>query len=155
MKDRFRFRAWFPRHGTMLYNVQQMYDGMGVYLDSYGKRIDVYPLDIEVKELYGNKECVAHYGVTSAFCSFLEESDLVLMQCTGLKDSTGRLIYEGDILQHSNGVTSPVEWDEYDASFMVNSAKLMGWSLCSSNQLTVTGNIYEGVIYGTPEGIQK
>ena len=83
-----------------------------------------------------------------------QNPELPLMQYTGLKDSKGREIYEGDILKASStgGHTGVVEF--VDGRFIVNFAKGTGniiWLAIDRAHLDeVIGNIYEN-----PELLEK
>ena len=77
MNDRFKFRAWWKpnyRKSIMLYDVEKTYDFMR-----------------------GKPESIC----ADCFGEVLEDEDYIVMQCTGLKDKNGKLIYELDYVRYA------------------------------------------------------
>lgn len=65
--------------------------------------------------------------------------DLKLMQCTGLKDKNGKLIYEGDIVKEYDEGPCVVEWQ--NDLYSLNCYCGKPWS--QLGVIEVIGNIYE------------
>lgn len=88
------------------------------------------------------------YNAVVVDCFF--NSDLVLMQYTGMKDKNGKEIYEGDIVKIAYGIEKPykeiISEVIYDDGYEVDIGRLASFH----NVCEVIGNIYEN-----PELLEK
>lgn len=128
MNDRFKFRVWHTPdydESEMIYDAQATYDNACFGTGSF------------------------HH---CTFQEVLDDKDCVLMQCTGLKDKNGKLIYEGDILGGTYG-NLYIHYCDNCKQFQLK-ANDYGCMACEGdihwfelvedeNKLEVIGNIYE------------
>lgn len=90
----------------------------------------------------------------------IKDDEVIIMQCTGLKDFAGNDIYEGDILNTGKDnyeCLLIVVWDENDAAFhlkvnwhKINSREYFSKDWIKNMRYEVVGNIYEN-----PELVDK
>lgn len=110
MKDRFKFRLWNKEAKEMLL---------------------VYSFDKNFIQ------ATPDYVVPSI--RRFNTNDCILMQCTGLNDINGQLIYEGDIVQLPDKTMAVIKWDDDEALFYADdNGKVRCFDDCE-----VFGNIYE------------
>ncbi len=129
MKDRFKFRLWYePENKMMLFNNPTLLDGKVCSNDNGGLLFRNY--DHNIKNVH---EC--------------KPEDFSIMQCTGLKDKNGTLIYEGDIVK-DNFTNSIYEVVYKKCAICLENEEYIGYlhelrSCYTSDRLEIIGNAFE------------
>lgn len=129
MQDRFKFRAWDKKENKMIYDIES------------------------VEVIHENFKDEKIHAIPNGFGLFLNDKNIIVMQCAGFKDKNDKLIYEGDIIEVNPWFDSE-QYDKEDSKFY----KIL-WNGCSfrsypfeyeeleplhdSYWLKIIGNIYE------------
>lgn len=120
MDNRFRFRVWFTpdyQEPEMIYDAEQTYDN--------------------------RCRCQGSFYHES-FGEILEDKGCIVMQCTGLKDKNGKLIYESDII--TDGIENyVVVWidDDDHLGFYVRDLDNVHYTFYQLLEYTIIGNVYQ------------
>lgn len=123
MQDRFKFRVFHTPTNSMC---------------------DVVCLNC----LSQNEIVIANYKKTNS-CAYVSWGECIILQCTGLKDKNGRLIFEGDIVKHNNQYirVNPLivkYCEDYCGIFLFEPNNKNKYAIYSESiEYEVIGNIYE------------
>ena len=167
MQDRFKFNAVVSSY----YDIDTPEEYKEVEPQFYLKNVDVFctgeigiDYDVlfdtvkqQVKNLSEKEigQIMQHFedNSNSPECDFVTIKPDKILQCTGLKDKNGTLIYEGDIVYKKGSknwknekLLSKVIWSSNSAAFMISDENGLHQMPMNSNNIEILGNIYE-----TPE----
>lgn len=135
MNERFKFRAWDSIRKKMVTENDVIGEGdSNNFMPAIAFIGEFWAFDLESSCNGGDPE-----GIYK------------IMQCTGLKDKNGKLIYEGDILslygfnkkQNEEMERSVVKWDYQEASYYFGSVTSYNEDNSSFSNIEIIGNIYE------------
>lgn len=160
MQDRFKFRAVLKTdtHSVITETYYIFDNGYLVNIDDVQKPFEKkYPDDCFwefLEEIEKQKNC-QEVSTDSEIIIFNSFDGLI--QCTGLKDKNGKLIYEGDIVykkgnkdHKGNKMFSTVVWCSMYAEFNISDENGLHRMPSNPNNVEIIGNIYE-----SPELLEK
>ncbi len=140
MDREIKFRIWDSVHNRMIY----LKDCVSL---GYSNEFDIYELYFEENNLRcrGYDDFDDDFGGT-----IVNETELPIMQYTGLKDKNGVEVYEGDkvMLDYEWTKTNEIgiiTWNKDTASFQIK-GHIPSSSMKHLDRMKVIGNIYENEV---------
>lgn len=141
MNREIKFRTWDSVHNKMIYLKD-------VALCGYDNEFDVYELYFEENNL----KCRGYDDFDDDFGgTIVNETELPIMEYTGLKDKNGIEIYEGDIIEYKDSTGKHIEEVKFDkgcfyAGLHGGSSTRVAPKLINARLSKVIGNIYENEV---------
>ncbi len=146
MQDRFKFRVWSKKYNKFIEdNSYPIGSDYQLIITQGGTLIKLGLGDFEddYKDSYS-------WGTFNDY-----EQDCIVMQCTGLKDKNGKLIYEGDIVKNNQNSLYFVKFEEFEhqtkfclkrvenPNYYPHISTWQGIGYKDQKNYEVIGNIYE------------
>lgn len=138
MNRKIKFRIWDSVHNKMIYLKDVASCG-------YDNEFDIYELYFEENNL----KCRGYDDFDDDFGgTIVNETELPIMEYTGLKDKNGIEIYEGDIIEYKDSTGKHIEEVKFDkgcfyAGLHGGSSTRVAPKLINARLSKVIGNIYE------------
>ena len=136
MQDRFKFRAVLHQNKYEEYRLEKF---------SHQRVFDVMSINLGIE--YSTIEIIAEYPNGDWAVREIDDEDIDLIQCTGLKDKNGTLIYMGDVVK-DDATNSIYKVGEKKCAIYLENDEYIGYfhelsMAFAEKRLEVIGNIYE------------
>lgn len=152
--SRFNFRAWVPvsyydengddKETKLCIENVAVYSGGAVGCSENDLDTAITNLNLSESDEESVRDYIeSNYSTESDLWYFFDSANIVIEQCTGVKDKNETLIYEGDIVQYKiSGVppiTAVVRRSDESAQFCKDSQSLTSYV----KSTVIVGNIHE------------
>ena len=136
MQDRFKFKAVLHQNKYEEYRLEKF---------SHQRVFDVISINLGIE--YSTIEIIAEYPNGDWAVREIDDEDIDLIQCTGLKDKHGTLIYIGDVVK-DDATNSIYKVGEKKCAIYLENDEYIGYfhelsMSFAEKRLEVIGNIYE------------
>lgn len=98
--------------------------------------------EIKFRSWSKERKTMEFWGLWWNYIEYLDESEEIVMQYTGLKDESGKEIYEGDIVRGGHKVYS-IQYRQGSFDLMDNEKGASIAFVETEKSLEIIGNIYE------------
>ena len=138
MQNRFKFKAVLNQNKYEEYRLEKF---------SHQRVFDVISINLGIE--YSTIEIIAEYPNGDLAVREIDDEDIDLIQCTGLKDKNDKLIYIGDVVK-DDATNSIYKVGEKKCAIYLENDEYIGYfhelsMAFAEKRLEVIGNIYENL----------